>query len=921
MTRHVWRIGGVLLLACGTGMGLAASVNAQIVQAELRGVVEDESHATLPGATVTATHVETGATRTTTTSGTGTFIMPSMPVGGYKVVVELSGFQPLVHEDLRLAIGQSLSVSFTMKVASVAEQVTVTAEQTPLIETKRSELSGRIEPKQVEALPLNGRNWLDLVGLVPGARGTPGTGSNVQAGASGGDMTKYQVDGQDVGGQCCGGTNQNYSQEIIAEFQVLTNRFDAEYGRAGGAVINAVTRTGTNQFRATGFGFLRDDQFDAQNAVAKRVLPFHESQVGATGGGPIVKDRAHFFGSYERQARDASVTPNTRVAQYDQEASQDVKRHLFTARVDAQVQAQHRAFARVSYYNLDQINQNVGGRNTITAGYSWPAKNTDLSVGETWVISNRLVNEIRTGFSYIDNQLISNSPTPQYSFPSAVLGSPTNAPQWWKEMNIQFNDSLSYFIPSWHGEHNLRAGFQFFRPRFWGELPSKSFGSYVFNRDPTNFDDPSTYPAPTSYSISLGDFYYSAANPVYAAFVQDNWTTGRVSWNLGLRYDVETGVKNTEFLNPIEPGERASDSDNLAPRVGFAYDLRGDGRTVIRGGYGRYYDKVLLNITTNERRQVTGQFISVTVNNPNFADPLQGRTFADYKNQNLPRNITVLGNDFATARQDQVSIGVARQLGASYQVQADVVHSKGVNEARQREINAFEDPVTHLPKPVATFGRPYPQYLRITRYETSGKSKYDGLQVGFTGRARSGTISYQYQGSYILSKTYDDHTGNRFSAVSNPFNLADEYAYSSTDQRHRFSANGLVSLPYALQVSAIFFAGSSRPINVATNNDPFGIGSSAAGNGRWLNAAGDSVPRNSERTPKNDYKLDLRLSKTLRVNRVRLEGIVDAFNIFNTGNISSYGNVVGSASYLTPNQSSAAFYQPRQIQFGFRVSY
>jgi hypothetical protein len=131
----------------------------------------------------------------------------------------------------------------------------------------------------------------------------------------------------------------------------------------------------------------------------------------------------------------------------------------------------------------------------------------------------------------------------------------------------------------------------------------------------------------------------------------------------------------------------------------------------------------------------------------------------------------------------------------------------------------------------------------------------------------------------------------------------------------------LVSLPYDLNVSAIYFAGSKRPINVTSNQDPFGIASSSASNGRWLNAAGDVVPRNSERTLKNDYKLDLRLSKTLRVARVRLEGIVDAFNVLNTGNISSYGSVVGSAAYLTPNQSAQAFYQPRQIQFGFRVSY
>ena len=297
---------GTILIALIALLASAVPAATQVALAELRGAVTDESGAALPGATITLTHVETGAVRTAVTSATGTYNLSALPVGTYKVTATLEGFKTIVQEGLRLAVGQSASASFTMKVATLAETVTVTGES-PLVETKQSDLPGRVEPKQVENLPLNGRNWLDLVGA--GSRARAATPANIQAGAAGSDMAKYQMDGLDVSGQCCGGTNQSYSQENIAEFQVMTNRFDAEYGRVGGAVINAVTKSGTNQLRATGFGFLRDDKFDAPNFVHGRVSPFHESQVGLNGGGPILRDRAHFFGSYECQARDASTSP------------------------------------------------------------------------------------------------------------------------------------------------------------------------------------------------------------------------------------------------------------------------------------------------------------------------------------------------------------------------------------------------------------------------------------------------------------------------------------------------------------------------------------------------------------------------------------------------------------------------------------
>lgn len=327
----------------------------------------------------------------------------------------------------------------------------------------------------------------------------------------------------------------------------------------------------------------------------------------------------------------------------------------------------------------------------------------------------------------------------------------------------------------------------------------------------------------------------------------------------------------------------------------------------------------MLNLTSNERRLALGELIPVTVLNPTFGDPLGGLTYEDYKNEDIPANMTIIQNDFGTPVNDRVSIGVARQFGTRYAVQADVVHAEGRDEPMSPSINFFEDPETGLPLDPAVHGRPYPDYVSVTSYQSTGKSRYDGLQVGFSGRpGQSGwTSRLQFTGSYTLSWTWNNHSNNRGGGATNPFNLDDEWSFAGTDQRNRFTLNAITTLPYDVQFSVIYFAGSPRPINISTNLDPFGLGYS----GRWLDAAGNTLPRYGERTEAWDHKLDLRLSKRVRVGRMSLEGVVDVFNVLNRFNLTSYGTNYFSRTYLQPSNSTNLFYQPRQVQLGFRISY
>jgi carboxypeptidase family protein/TonB-dependent receptor-like protein len=891
-------------------LSISSPALAQLAQGELRGTVVDESGGVLPGVAVTAIHVETGTSRSTTTAANGGYLMPAMPLGTYKMTAELAGFSTMVREGFRLSVGETATINFTMKVATLQESVTVSG-AAPMIDTKKSELTGNINPEQVQQLPLNGRNWLDLVSMVPGARGNLG---DIRAGASGSDAARYQVDGLSVTGQGTGGETQSYGLDVIAEMQVLTNRFDAEYGRVTGAVVNAVTKSGTNQFRGSVYDSLRDDSMNAKDFVRGTVTPLHETQAGFTLGGPLVRDRAHFFGSYERQRRAITNIPTTGLPQFDVGVSAPITRHLITGRIDTQLSRAHRLFFRTNPFKETRMNEGISGKAVFNAGDNYRAYNQDGVTGETWVLNDRLVNEVRTGLFYFHKKLEELAAQPRYGFPSVTLGPATNVPQWWKERIFQFNESISYFVPAWRGEHRFKAGFQYQRSYYQGELPSRSYGNFSFDRDPSNFLDPSTYPRPTSYGVSIGDFHYDVVNPAYGAYAQDDWTLQpRLTLNLGVRYDLEPKVDNPGLEEMrVEPEKRKVRKTNFAPRIGFTYDLRGDGNSVIRGGAGRYYGNILLNIPMNEARNRNRQ-VQITVVNPDLNNPLQGLNFEQLLA--APRNLVVMAADYQAPVQDQMSIGFAQQIGDRFAFQADVVHLTGRHIQMSRSINFFEDPVLHVPINPTVAGRPYPQFVDITRYESTGHSRYDGLQVGFTGR-RAARGRIDFQSSYTLARTKGSTDSNRFGAVNNPFNLEDEYAYSNADQRHRFLVNGTTRLPYDVTVSAIWFTGSPKPLNITTSLNPF-----RSGGTRWLDAQGRVLPKNGERAPHWDNKLDLRLAKNFRVSRVTIQGLMDVFNILNITNYGSYGTTFGTAQYLQPAFTTNTFYQPRMLQVGFRITY
>ena len=433
------------LTILAVAVSAAAPASAQTSQSEIRGTVVDQSGAALPGVTVTATHVDTGAARTTVTSETGVFLMPALPVGLYRVQLELAGFTNVVRDNLRLAVGQSAVLSFAMALATVEETVTVSGDA-PLVETQKSDLAGRVTAGQVAGSAAQRPQLARSRGARARRARQPRNGARGVRGRRHGEIP---------------GRRRRRERHVLRRLEPGLQpgehpgvRGDHQSLRRGVRPRRGCRDQRRHEVRAPiscadpAFSFIRDsDLGDARNFFTNTVQPFHEKQSGVNGGGPIKRDRAFFFASYEYQSRTVTAIPKTGFAAIDVAAPNDITRHYTSGRVDMQLAQRHRLFVRSSKYDWEQINVGVGERNGLSNGYSRPSKNTDLSVGETWVMNDRLVHEVRAGFSTIDNQLVSNSTLPLHTFPSIIIGSPTNSPQWWKEFNVQVNNSLSYFVP------------------------------------------------------------------------------------------------------------------------------------------------------------------------------------------------------------------------------------------------------------------------------------------------------------------------------------------------------------------------------------------------------------------------------------------------------------------------------------------
>ena len=912
-------------------LGVLMAVPAFSQTADLGGTVSDKDGGPLPGATVTATNNATGIERRVVTDADGDFRVPALVPGTYTVLVQLSGFADTTQEVV-LNVGKVLTLNFRLELATFQAEVTVTGE-VPLVETTESDLSTVIDEEDIDNLPLNGRTFQNLAILVPGATTAENfdpTKSRVGAISIGGQLgrgVQVSIDGGDNNDDAVGGILQQYSQESIQEFEVITQRFKAEYGRSGGGVLSIITKSGTNEFHGNFFAYYRDkslnekEYFEEQLGVDK--ADFERLQYGATIGGPIVKDRTHFFFAYERQDEETAHLVNTSGAwpEYEGNVLQPFEQDLITLKLNHTVTDNQFATVRFGWEENSRENDQLDFCGpTCFAPAVQENKLWSILLNHTWIATQNALNEFTFQYSSFEDTIVSPPDAgPTLNFPNLILGSNTNTPQQTIQKKYQWKDDFSLHA----GNHDFKAGVDWIHsPFLGGNFPFLTNGSFYYSVDDPNAD-------PYYFFTFAGNAAFNRSNDQVGVYVQDDWAvTDNLILNIGVRYDVEFGtfdipstlISEAMKQNPagaqqvgLKRTEVENDIDNIAPRLGFAWDARGDGKTIVRGGWGIFYDQIFLNLTL---------FDDFLANDPPFVgiglplctDPSYScfgpGNIPDLSQYLIPENglLRYTSPDFETPYTVQSSVGIAQQIGEHLAIDADIVIADGHHEFRRRDINRA-DPNTGE-RPISN------DFGTLRMQESTGESDYRALQVQLRGRwpkfgfLISGTIADAevHQGDFFdrpQNDTVDNAPDHETGDVGKPSNL----------EPWRLVLSGIYQLPADFQVSGIIQIAGGRPYselwgyNVSggtVNNDRIG---------ERGNLDGDET-----------FITDLRVAKYFKFGKsMNIEASVDIFNVFDTVN---YGNNYDGRRFLnstTPNsnygQPNATIGTPRQIQLGLRFNW
>ena len=879
---------------------------AQAIGATLQGTVSDEQGAVMPGASIVIANTETGWTREVVTDDRGWYRVIALPPGEYELRATLQGFSAYVRRGLTLTTGQEATINVALRLATLSETVTVTGEA-PLVETTRNALGTTVARAELDSLPLVGRNFAGLTTLSAGITGVGGGGTTASGQTD--RSNSFMVDGVSNDQVVTAGQRGGFSLEAVREFAVMANQFSAEFGQASGAIVSVITRSGTNDLKGRAFAFHRDDALDAQDPFSKAQgsgkAPFSQQRYGGFLGGPFIRDHLHYFASYEAERqRETSVITSSLVPLAERETPNPSDGHQAFIKTDQRLSDRQTLSLRYRADKDRSEGNSIGGLNSRERGTNGDSLVQDIVANHTYVLSGRALNEFRFQFgrhsTWTDTDGWSTDGMPEINRPSGRFGKAYNQPQGRNENRMQVINNFSYTA----GTHELKTGLDVSVIRAPTFFPRNRDGTFTFTTDRA-FDpnDLATYP--TQFTQSIADPWVDLNEEIFAFFVQDSWRVKpTLTLNLGLRYDRETAFST---INGV-----ADDTNNFAPRLGFVWDPFGDGRTAIRGGGGFYIDQMFLNPPLNV--VLAQRANDITIINPGYPDPRTRGTI-----QSSTPSISVASENMRTPEARSISLGVKRELLAGFAVSADGVYSRGYNQFNNRDLNP-RDPVTGT--------RPNSNFLRITQYETEGRAWYKALLVSVERRGARGPA---FGASYTLAKAVRDVEGFLFLA-QDQLNPAAERARASNDRRHQLVAHFTWRLPGEVQIAGLFSARSGTPWNITTgrdNNldteqndrpdlanpdgDPTDRGTYFAD---FTNRVGN-LPRNFGTGP-SFYTVDARVSKFVQLDRIRLEGFVEAFNLTNHVN---YGSPQGNLRSASFGRSTGIQGQMRQVELGVRFDF
>jgi hypothetical protein len=1000
----------VWLFACG----IAA---AQAPTGTVRGFIQDSSNAVMPGVDLEIVHIGTGARRNTATDSEGRYEFSFVPVGRYRLGATIAGFKSVVRE-FTLEVDQTQRLDVTMEVGATSETLTVVGEA-PLVQTTSSNTGMVIDSRKMVDIPLNSRDFQQLTLLVPGSV-VPTGGDvtfNINVAGQRGDANDFLIDGT---------TNNDLRNnqiilppnvETIQEFKIQENSFSAEYGRASGAVVNIVTRSGTNKFDGTVFHFLRNERFDARNYFDDPntgIPPFKRNVFGAVIGGPIIRNKTFFFFSYEGRRQRESVTLRARVPTADERSG--IIRNAqgaVVSNVSAQIDPVSRrlldlvampnsqgAFNWVGIgkrpRDVDQysikIDHDFHSSHRMSFSYLWqhdlrnePAASTNLSgfgdtrdalryhatVTHTATLSPRLLNQTVVGFNMLDATAyaidtrrpsefgIANRVTDSIGLPNVnvvgwfQLGHGT-APFGWRDPKWTVRNTFSYVL----GQHSLRAGGE------WRTWQNRQYGT---NQGQFRFDGTFTGNALADFltgraatvSAVFGDQTTRLKTDVYGLFVQDDvQLSRRLTLNVGARWEYYTPPqelqdRDFQVFDEATGQLRGRDSaysaqkNNIAPRIGLAFDPRGDGKLAIRSGFGLFYNQgtvaVARNLVLNP--PVT---TSITFRGTTLADPFAGQGTAALA------TLDTVDAEIETPLVRSYNVNVQREIMRNTMVEAGYYGSSGRNLELTHDINQ----AVFIPRQSTAVNtdqrRPYRGYGSIMEREFIGKSRYDSLRLALSRRLSGGS---SVSGSYVLAKA-EDYGSSGTSRPQNNNDRESEKGAADFDVRHRVVFSYIWELPWRFQsplVNAILsgwqLSGASQwqsgsPLNVTLSTDnsltgnrldrPNLVGDPVLSDPsptQWFNVAAFAQPASGEfgTAPRNSLvgpsfaNTDVALIKKFALPKeVRAEFRFEIYNLTNTANFGTPNLQFGSATFGQISRTRTIrgdAGSSRQLQLGFKLHF
>lgn len=912
------------------------------------GRIFDQQRAGMPGVAITAKNEATGLTRTTTSGSTGSFHFGSLPAGSYDLTAEIQGFSTQVRKGVTVQVASPTTVDFTMSVGNLSETVVVTGEA-PLVQTTKSDVGQVITTAMVENMPLNGRKFQDLSLLVPGTRPanyydpTKTEVGGISYGGLSGRSVNISVDGGDNNDGVVRGLLQQFSADAIQEYKVTTQRYSAEFGRSTGGLVNVITKSGTNNLRGSGFLFARNDSLNAKTyfekahpatefAVASEAVgkqPFSQQQVGGTVGGPIARDRAFFFFSYEFNRRNDFVIVNTGGVLPAEEGPKPkpFRNHLVTAKTDFQLNPDNRLLVRYALEDQNRKHDFIGGNTLASAG----ALNTNMIhsaiAKNSTVLGNSKLNEAVFLFQYFENNITAeDSSKPGITTPDFFFGANGNTPQQTIQRRFQIRDDFSFRKTGWAGDHDFKVGGEVIRSHYGGFFTPSLYGSFTFY-NPLPGNDLNAYlnAIADSFSGSAGDNEANDNWTYVATYFQDDWKPkNNFTVNMGLRWEMQAGPYQNNFDTPVlrklkELGyrtERKQDLKNFGPRVGFAWDLKGDGKTVVRGGYGLYYDEIFQNITLYEKWndvRTPLYFVSASPapftaayyqqNTQAVRDSLKDPTFSG-------QIMRLTAPDLKQPYSQQFNAGFSHALSPNLSFDVDYIRAIGKQEIHRWVIDVPQNANTRL-SPAGAFE---PLWNRINVEGNRGHSRINGLLL--TGKARLSKAEVLATYSWTKGMNIANDFGSYPYTDLTNLDWENDWGPMANDIRHRVTLAGLFQLPAGIQLSSSVQANTGKPYTAF-----LGYG------GARSNLRLPGTSRNQFRGP-GMASWDARVSKVIDLRGGRsVEVLFEAFNLTNRVNLDGdvgFNTTYGTGATALPNFGKATQIVPNsqfQSEFGIRFKF